>query len=438
MKTKIFQSKYVERLKGIKKEAHIFKSEQEIQKEIGTEIKKVFYCTLVLAVMVVLYLCSYQTKEGILWDGNIEKGDYETSYEFCYEAEQGKSSGTVELTVPQKNYSEEEAYAIFQEVEERLEQEILGDNESLDKVDTDLCFVDSLEDYPVDITWSTDKEEIINSYGEVFNFKEEMEETVMVTAVLSVGEYEQEYSFPVCVMLPDRKDNTWWAKAVDYTLQQVLQKTEFKNQFSLPEQIGGSKVNFSDKENKRPWGLVATIPVVFLFLLYGNLKEAEKEKQKKEHCLIREYPEIVSRLSLYVQAGMTSKNAIGKMVMDYEQGKEDKRKKEICYGYEELRKTYYEMKSGISEHQAYKNLGNRIGVCEYKKLSGILVQQLEKGSKDFVITLQQETTEAFEKRKRIARESGEEAGTKMLLPMGILFAVTLVIIMAPACFSFII
>lgn len=438
MKTKIFQSEYVKKLKGIKQEAHIFKSEQEIEQEIRKEIRKVLCCTLVLAFMVVLYLCSFQSKEDIFWDGNIEKGDYETNYEFCYEAEQGKNTGTVEFTVPQKNYSEEEAYVIFEEVEEKLEQEILGNNESLDKIDTDLCFVDSLEGYPVDITWSTDKGEIVNSNGEVFNFKEEMAEPVMVTAVLTLGEYEQEYSFPVCVILPDNKDSRWWQKAVDYTLQQVLQNTELKNQFSLPRKIGGSEVDFSQKEEKRPWGLVIAVPVIFFFLLYGNFKEAKKEKQKKERCLIKEYPEIVSRLSLYVQAGMTSKNAIGKMVMDYEKAKENKGERKLKYGYEELKKTYYEMNSGISEQQAYKNLGSRIGVSEYKKLSAILVQQLEKGSKDFIVTLQQETREAFEKRKRVARESGEEAGTKMLFPMGILFAVTLVIIMAPACFSFMI
>ena len=94
------------------------------------------------------------------------------------------------------------------------------------------------------------------------------------------------------------------------------------------------------------------------------------------------------------------------------------------------------MQSGVSEHIAYKNLGERTGLAEYKKFSAILVQQLEQGSRSFLESLQQETRDAFEKRKRNAKEAGEKAGTKLLLPMGILLVITLVVIMTPAFLSF--
>ena len=428
---------YFKKLINFKKNTEVFQSEEEICKETIQEIKKIVSVTIILSLGIIFYLCSYQVEKGVMWDKNIEKSNYEMGYEVCYETENKEIFGRVNLTIPQKNYSEKEAYSMFESVEEQLEQIVLNGNESLDKVTNDLFFADSVKGYPVDITWSTDNEEVLNSDGQVFNYEAGSINPVTVTATMCLGEYEQEYSFPVCVIAPEIKDKLWWQRAVEYTLQKKLQEAELENSIMIPTEIGGSKVNFFIRKETRPWQLLLGIPTVFFLLMYGNLKEAQKKKKKKDACLIREYPEIVSRLSLYVQAGMTSKNAIGKMVADYEKVRMTGKDKEKNYGYEELKKTYYEMKSGISEHQAYRNMGQRIGVSEYKKLTSMLIQQLEKGSKDFVFTLQQETMEAFEKRKRIARETGEEAGTKLLLPMGIMFAITLVIIMAPACFSFV-
>lgn len=50
--------------------------------------------------------------------------------------------------------------------------------------------------------------------------------------------------------------------------------------------------------------------------------------------------------------------------------------------------------------------------------------------------LQQEAEHAFEERKRNARELGEKAGTRLLLPMMLMLVVVMVLIMVPACFSF--
>ena len=47
----------------------------------------------------------------------------------------------------------------------------------------------------------------------------------------------------------------------------------------------------------------------------------------------------------------------------------------------------------------------------------------------------QEAEEAFEERKSMARKLGEEAGTKMLFPMMMMFGIIIVIIMIPAFLS---
>ena len=427
---KLFKNPYFDKLIKLKKQTEVFQSEEEIKSELIKEVKKVLLATVAVAAVIVFYVCSYKIKEDVIWDGNIEKTDYEKEYKVAYEIDE-EISGSVNLKVPQRNYQENEACEMFEQVKEKLDEVVLNGNDSLDKVENNLYFPDSIAEYPVDITWSTDNEEILDAEGQVFNFEDNLEVVVMVTALLSLGEYEEEYSFPVGIVSPESKDGTWWKNAVVYVLEKSVKKAEKENLISLPKEVTGNKVSFSVNADKRPWELLLGIPVVFVLLMYGNLKDAESKQEKKVADMIREYPEIVSRLSLYIQAGMTGKNAIGKMVQDYENTGEKK-----SYAYEELKRTYHEMKSGISENEAYKNMAERIKIAEYKKLSNILLQQLEKGSKDFVFTLQQETVDAFEKRKRNAREAGEKAGTKLLLPMGIMFGITLVIIMVPAFFSF--
>ena len=49
--------------------------------------------------------------------------------------------------------------------------------------------------------------------------------------------------------------------------------------------------------------------------------------------------------------------------------------------------------------------------------------------------IEQEVSDAFEERKNLAKKSGEEAGTKMLFPMMMMFGIIIVIIMVPAFLS---
>ena len=90
------------------------------------------------------------------------------------------------------------------------------------------------------------------------------------------------------------------------------------------------------------------------------------------------------------------------------------------------------IKSGVSEREAYAQFGQRCGLYPYIKLGNILEQNLSKGTKGMKLLLKQETVDAFEERKRIARKRGEEAGTKMLVPMILMMLVVVVIIAVPA------
>ena len=97
--------------------------------------------------------------------------------------------------------------------------------------------------------------------------------------------------------------------------------------------------------------------------------------------------------------------------------------------------TMYEILSGTSEQEAYERFGERCGLAIYRKFGLLLSQNLKKGTKGLVDLLKQESIAAFEERKALAKIQGEEAGTKMLIPMFLMFGVVLVMIVIPAFLS---
>ena len=66
------------------------------------------------------------------------------------------------------------------------------------------------------------------------------------------------------------------------------------------------------------------------------------------------------------------------------------------------------------------------------KFGMLLSQNLRKGTKGLTNLLQREAQEAFEERKNMAKKLGEEAGTKLMIPLFLMLAVVFVIVTVPA------
>ena len=102
----------------------------------------------------------------------------------------------------------------------------------------------------------------------------------------------------------------------------------------------------------------------------------------------------------------------------------------------ELLLTAHELEVGISEPDAIEHFGKRCGTREYMRFSALLIQNMKKGSTDLIGMLKEESEDAFALRKNEARKLGEEASTKLLLPMVMMLTVVMIIIMVPAYMSF--
>ena len=66
----------------------------------------------------------------------------------------------------------------------------------------------------------------------------------------------------------------------------------------------------------------------------------------------------------------------------------------------------------------------------------MLIQNLQKGSRQLADMLEKESMEAWDERKRKSRVLGEAAATKLLVPMILMLLVVMAVIMIPACLAF--
>ena len=165
-------------------------------------------------------------------------------------------------------------------------------------------------------------------------------------------------------------------------------------------------------------------------VLKGRERQTALEKRREE--LLMDYPELIMKFTLLIQAGMTVRNTFAKLAQDYGRRKGSRTRS----AYEEIITTCHEMDGGISEAEAYYRFGERCAQVKYKTFATLLIQNLQKGSRQLADLLEKESGEAWDERKRKARVLGEAAATKLLFPMILMMVCVMAIVMVPAVLSF--
>lgn len=347
-----------------------------------------------------------------------------------YEVEIDGEEESFELEISEQEYTSEEIQEVFQKVMDELDEVILGENKSFDRVETDLNLVNSLADYPVQIQWELDSYEVMNIEGDI------QEENVIeagtlieIRGTISYLEEQTIYVRHAMVYPVTREGTEKLLYEIELALKQQEADTRKEASFSLPEEVSGVALEWSKKkENQGVYVLLMGI-VLAVFIVYREREKVKKAMQLRKEDLIREYPGLISKFTMLLDTGMTVKNAWEKIVQNYEQQKEQMGTKTV---YEEMITTLHEMRGGIPEGEAYERFGKRCELTVYLKFGAMLSQNLRKGSRGLSDILRVEAIQSFENRKSQAKRQGEEAGTKLLMPMMGMLAVVLIMVMVPA------
>lgn len=345
----------------------------------------------------------------------------------------GDTEENMTVTVGEQEYTQEQLDKVFREAGEQLEELVLGENESLDEVRSNLNLVGSLPDTGISVSWEVDEYEAMNQQGELKTENLTDEGTlVKLTAVLSYKEETAEVTFFARLYPPKLNQTEKQLKKLSEEIERMDEETKEDEYLSLPSDVDGIPVIWKYGRNFRAVGLLLIGAAAALFLYAAEQEKQKNRKKERELQMALDYPQMVSKLTLYLGAGMTVRKAWYRIAEDYELQKEEKGNREV---YEEMLYTMHEIQGGGSEGECYEKFGERCALPAYKKFGAMLSQNLKKGTKGLAPLLKQEADNAFEERKSLAKRLGEEAGTKMLLPMFLMLAVVLVIIVVPAFFS---
>lgn len=165
--------------------------------------------------------------------------------------------------------------------------------------------------------------------------------------------------------------------------------------------------------------------VLGLLLPAAMIKDMHSKVQKRDHDILMELPELLSKIVLLVGAGETVQKAISHCV-------ERKRQEKNHPLYRELIRMTDDLEGGYSFQQSFENFSKRCAVQEVSIFTTTVLLNFRRGGSDFVMALSDLSRVLWEKRKAITRTRGEQASSKLIFPMVVIFVIVIVLVGTPA------
>lgn len=152
---------------------------------------------------------------------------------------------------------------------------------------------------------------------------------------------------------------------------------------------------------------------------YYSTSNRELIKQRTQQYM-GDFPDILSKLALLVNAGMMLREAWEKVAFS-----------KTSPLYRQMQVTTEEIRNGKTEMQAYYAFGLRTASGDIRKFSSMIIQGLEKGNRELAYTLADLSSEMWGKRKQEVIKQGALASGKLMVPMVIMFVGIMVMVLVP-------
>ncbi|CDO01795.1 Flp pilus assembly protein TadB [Oceanobacillus picturae] len=166
-------------------------------------------------------------------------------------------------------------------------------------------------------------------------------------------------------------------------------------------------------------GIIFTVMIPYAMVA----KLASQEKERKEDILT-ELPEVVNKVILLVNAGETVQQALIRCVTTTQNPNSPLIR--------ELTETVNKMVSNEPFHQVLNDLSKKCGIQEISIFTTTILLNYRKGGNDLILALRELSHDLWEKRKNISKTKGEEASSKMVFPLIIIFVAVMIIVGYPA------
>lgn len=357
------------------------------------------------------------------------EGELETEASVCLEKE--KITYPVTLLIPERKYKPSGELERIQAAIDEIQDTFCGSNASLNEIVSNPNVSGSYQNGEVLAEWLFSDEEVISAEGTIFQeaLGQEKEEIEAFVA-LSCGESEDIYrfSFQIQPLAKSREE-----AVLCEIKKQIGLQDETNPYVELPNEIDGQKATWQEVSSYQSIEILLLGILAAFASAYAAKEQREKQLQKRKRNMLLSYPEFVSKLSLLLGAGMTIPGGLRKMNQMYQRRKQAGGKEELVY--EELNQMICELENGIGELRAYQRFSEKCDLQPYRKLVSLLVSGQRMGNCKLMEQLNEEADRVFLERKNAARKFGEEAGTKMLIPMMLMLFIVMAIVIIPAFLS---
>ena len=231
----------------------------------------------------------------------------------------GREPERLELILEAEQYTEKEAEAVYEQIIGELPGYILGDNPSLEEVRLPLKLISELPEYGVDLSWRSGSPDLLGSDGQIYGegVPEQGEQAVLFVR-LTDGNWPREYEIPVRIKPPLMTPVQRAAKDLEEQIKEMEQDSRYESAFSLPQFQEGNQLSYDIPGGLPPILSLTALGLAGAFLI--TLKETadlKKQEERRRQQMLLDYSEVLSRLIIFLGAGMSIRSAWERIAVDY-------------------------------------------------------------------------------------------------------------------------
>ena len=377
-------------------------------------------------VLLVFYSVQHMAELATPTKEIIRPDAYEETQKIMLQA--GTPSYTYELEVAPRILTKEQADTLFQQVIEKLDTYILGENTALDCVTNNLFLPEYISEYPFEIYWESDNEHIVDTLGTVNREGLTEDEVVMLTAVFRYQDWLWEEQFGILVCKEALTEEERYKRQLGSLLTESEKGQRQEREWVLPEDFEGEDLQvYTLKQDYTLPVLAGLILLTAVAVWIGMDHDLHMDRQKRRSQFQEEYLSFVGSLSLYISAGLTLQAAMQYCTRDYV-----KRKPQSNLLRNALQEFGRDLQNGCGFTEAMNHLADKTDDANYKRLGGILNQGILNGSKGLAEALDQEAGKIREEKRRQNKIKGEQVSTALIAPMMLQLGIIIALIMIPA------
>ena len=165
--------------------------------------------------------------------------------------------------------------------------------------------------------------------------------------------------------------------------------------------------------------------VIFGLLGYIPYDSVNAVVSKRQEDIEREFPQVISKMTLLTVAGMEVSQA-WRLASASGEGTL----------YKEMKRVLVDFDNNVSPVEAYSKFISRCSNTYTTKLATAIIQNISKGNSEIVTLFRQLNDESWLEHKHNARRMGEKIQSKLLLPTMLMFGGIIILIIVPVMSGF--